>query len=303
MEKNFFYILWFLFVLLGCSKDDFNFSENSNKFNFPTQSDEYGKAIAKELREGVKKLNEMGIDYSKVDNTPEFKQQLHRDLNKAFLMNSFKGASSINQMEIPPEVFQEKISNLTAIQIEFVERIIKNCRKSISYEDLSKKLIEINNDIHARVPEIQKERLFNITAVLYYGINEIRDLEEQGQMIPTPYNVVHPMRLKSGDESGGGDGGFWGQCREISAYVWTLAVGAVYHTGEVVKVVTWNPAYSIFFVILCFQGDTSFCESRVVECIEKVWKHENGEWIKMECQQCLQFCRRNGYWNHAACPL
>lgn len=303
MGKKTFYILCFLIVLLGCSKDDFSISENSNKFNFPAQSDEYGKAIAKELREGVKKLNEMGVDYSSADNTPEFKQQLQKDLNKAFSMNSFKGDSSINQMQMSPEVFLEKISNLTAIQIEFVERIIKECRKSISYKDFSNKLIAINNDIHARVPEIQKERLFNITAVLYYGIDEIRHLEEQGQMIPTPYNVVQPMRLKSGSEPGEGGDGFWGQCQEITAYVWTLAVGAIYHTGEVVKAVTWNPAMSIFFVILCFQGETNFCEGLLVQCINKGWKNENDKWIKMECQQCAGFCRRNGYWNHSACPL
>ena len=27
------------------------------------------------------------------------------------------------------------------------------------------------------------------------------------------------------------------------------------------------------------------------------------DWIRMNCQDCLQFCKRNGYWNQTGCPL
>lgn len=49
--------------------------------------------------------------------------------------------------------------------------------------------------------------MFNVTATLFYGAKEIQNIENQGQMVPAPYNIVRPMRLKSGSEPGDGSGG------------------------------------------------------------------------------------------------
>jgi len=291
MKKNFFYIFSISVLLQGCSMDDDVLNPSRvDKANFPSVSEEYGKAVAGKLREMVTSLNELGVDYSDADNSPEFKQRFYEDLNKAISPDVLRSVNSITQTQMSPDAFANKISNLTEIQIEFVERIIKECGESTSYEDLSKRLIVINKDISAAVPEIQQERLFNVTAVLYYGVNEIRNLEKQGQMIPTPYNAVRPMRLKSGDESGGGP-----SCRKFLAAVWTIAVGEPTPAGEIVaSVITVYVAGVLMYeVITCTktseddQSTYAYCQERFRNCYSPI--HDG-------CSVCLSFCLAQGYW-------
>ena len=114
--------------------------------------------------------------------------------------------NTISQTQMSPEVFIEKVKNLTELQIRFIERIIEECGESTSYDDFSKRLLAINKDISSSIPEIQQERLYNITAVLYYGMGEIENLEKQGQILSTPYNGVQPVHRRSMQGVGGGDG-------------------------------------------------------------------------------------------------
>lgn len=271
MKKLFFYFICIAVIFVGCSKSDISFINDAEEINFPSQSEIYGKAVAKEFSELVNHLNEMGVNYSDADNSPEFRHRLYNDLNQVVSRHPLKNMNSVKQAQLPPEIFLEGFNSLTEIQKIIIERIINECNESVSYEDLYRRLIGINKDITSSVPKIQQERLFNVTATLFYGAKEIQYIENQGQMIPTPYNVISPMRLKSGSEPGDGSGGFWGQCQQISAYVWTLAVGAITSTGEVVKSVTWNPAISLFLVVLCFQGDTNpdreYCLRQYESCI------------------------------------
>jgi hypothetical protein len=293
MKKNFFYIFSISVLLQGCSMDDDVLNPSRvDKANFPSVSEEYGKAVAGKLREMVTSLNELGVDYSDADNSPEFKQRFYEDLNKAISPDVLRSVNSITQTQMSPDAFANKISNLTEIQIEFVERIIKECGESTSYEDLSKRLIVINKDISAAVPEIQQERLFNVTAVLYYGVNEIRNLEKQGQMIPTPYNAVRPMRLKSGDESGGG----WGpSCRKFLAAVWTIAVGEPTPAGEIVAsvITVFVVGVLMYEVITCTPENTTDCTAKVIECYES---NLLPDW---QCTDCLRYCQGQGVWD---CP-
>lgn len=301
MKKKFFYIFSITVLLQGCSMDDNVLNPSQfDEANFPPLSEKYGKAVAERLREIVTSLNEMGVDYSNADNSPEFTQRFYDDIGKATSYDLLRNINSTTRTQMSPDVFIEKISNLTDIQIKFIERIIEECGESTSYDDLSKRLIVINKDIYASVPEIQQERLFNVTAVLYYGINEIQNLEKQGQMIPTPYNAVRPIRLKSGDESGGGLGA---SCRKFLATVWTIAVGEPTPTGEIVaSVITVIVGGVLLYeVITCAANNTKKCDSYRDQCVAKGWKYENGEWIKMECNQCYWYCMTNGEWNYSAC--
>lgn len=45
-------------------------------------------------------------------------------------------------------------------------------QKSKSDQDLLDRLIDLNEEIHSQVPEIEQERLLNIIAVLYYGLQK-----------------------------------------------------------------------------------------------------------------------------------
>lgn len=306
MKRIFIYFISIAVIFVGCSKSDISFINDAEEINFPIQSETYGKSVAKEFSMLVKQLNEMGVNYSDADNSPEFRHRLYNDLEQVVSRQPLKNMNFIIHEQITPEAFLEKLNSLTEIQTKFVERIINECNESVSYEDLFRRLIGINKDITVSVPKIQQERLFNITATLFYGAKEIQNMEKQGQMVPTPYNTIRPMRLKSGSEPGDGGGGFWGQCRQISAYVWTLAVGAITHTGEVVKSVTWNPAISLFLVVLCFQGDTNpdrqYCLRQYESCIGA-----GGPWTvpgsggagQTMCDACYKYCLAQGVWD---CP-
>lgn len=292
MKKIFFYIFSIIVFLQGCSMDDNMLNPlQDDKANFPAQSQELGKAVAKELRGIVTSLNEMGVDYSDADSSPEFKQRFYGNLNQTLSPSLLRSTNTISQTQMSPEVFIEKVKNLTELQIKFIERIIDECKKSTSYDDFTKRLIAINKDISSSVPEIQQERLFNITAVLYYGMNEIQNLEKQGQMLSTPYNSVQPIRLKSGNESGGG----WGaSCRSFLATVWTIAVGEPTPYGEVVAaVVTVVVGGILLYEVVTCAKKTVDCTEKVVDC------YKNSSIPDDMCTECLRYCQGQGEWD---CP-
>ncbi len=229
MKTIFYYavLFSFLFFMQGCSSDGDIWSENSTgQTNFPKQSEEYGKAVAKEIRETVYNLNKMGVDYSRMDKS-RLKEQFYKDLDQASPILK-KSGKSISEMQMSIEEFADEFRSLTAIQLEYIARIDKEYKESLSIQDFLGRLISINKDIYLTVPEIEQERLFNTTAILFYGLKELQEMEKQGQMFPTSYNIMSFPRLKAGSESGGG---FWGSCREVLSSV-SVAIGTRWATGD-----------------------------------------------------------------------
>jgi hypothetical protein len=272
--------------------------------NFPAHIKEYGETFANEFTQTVHNLNKMGVNYSDLDKSEASTKKVFNDWLNAS-PNKKKSDVSINQMQIDPITFAEKYRNLTNIQISFIERIIDEYSKSSSYDDLSGRLLKINEDIYAQVPAIQQDRLFHITSVLYYGMKEVQNIEKQGQMPFTP-STKPVMRLKSGNEDGGG--GFWGTCRQISAYVWTLAVGEIYQIGATLEVVAevTIAAAGLFLVTLCavgLSGDTDWnvrCAEKYASCMDGPYGNPNsGGWGYTMCARCLEYCRAQHSWD---CP-
>jgi hypothetical protein len=274
----------------SCGNDDVFVETPNEKSNFPSSADNYGKSVANEVRNTVKNLNKMGIDYSNANNSIEFKERFYENLYKAspITVNNQDMINNISQMD--PAVFAEKIRNLTDIQLAFIQRIIKECDDSKSYEDLSKRLIDVNKDIYSEVPKIQQERLFNITAVLYYGIKEIQNLEKQGQMLRTPNNDIQRVRLKSGDEVGS----IGGSCSKFLATVWTIAVGEPTPAGEIVAAVITVIVAGVYLyeVTVCnsnnsYNPNYAYCLGRFLTCFSIIY---DG------CGMCMHFCLLQGYW-------
>lgn len=293
MKKIFFYVLLSsLFFIQGCSSDyDLWETETIQKTNFPKQSEELGKAVAQELREMVKNLNAMGVDYSNMDNSAEFKAQFFENLDMATPALTRNG-KSINQIQITPEVFTERFNNLTNIQIEFIERLTKETNESTSFVDLAARLMSINKDIYSNVPKIEQERLFNVTAVFYYVLEKIDKLEQQGQMLITPHNLLQTPRVKSGSESGGG----WAaSCKRFLEAGWAIAIGEPTITGEIVMAVATVIVAGILLyeVVTCPPENHTVddCAESYVYCVEYTWWYD--------CSTCLHQCRSSGHWR---CP-
>ena len=280
----------------SCNKEDIWDEIPNEKTNFPVYAEEYGKSVAREIHNMVENLNRMGIDYSNADKSVDFQEQFYKDLYKVnpIMANNRDMINSL--LQIDPVVFAEKIRNLTDIQIEFIQRIIKECEKSVSYQDLSNRLMSVNQDIYSHVPEIEQERLFNITAVLYYGINEVQNLEKQGQMMPTPHNNTQ-LRLKSGSESGGSGG--W--CRKFLATVWTIAIGEPTPVGEIVAAIATVVVAGVYLyeITVCGSSSTSSSLSNT-ECAERYYNCvQNGELPSWKCYDCFVYCQGQHVWD---CP-
>lgn len=271
-----------MIFIQGCSSDYVLWEEEIiEKTNFPKQSEELGKAVAKELKEMVKNLNAMGVDYSSMDNSTEFLAHFYKDLYKAN-PSMQKGKSLYDPFNIPPQEFYNMWSNFTDIQIEFIELIIREYTESPSEEAYIVKLISINKDIYSLVPKIEQERLLNLTAVLYYGLSEIHSLEKQGQIPQTLYNELQYPRLRSNIENGDGSGG---KCRMIRAAVWEYVVGTIIWTGEIVVSSSVIAGSALLAFTLCFTGDTR--PISVDECIRMY----ADRCVSGPCSDCLHYCR------------
>ena len=267
--------------------------------NFPAHIKKFGETFAKELNQIVHNLNELNVDYSNADKSVAFRERFYEDLNKA-AKPMLKSGTLVTQLQIPPDEFAEKAKNLTEIQIEFIQRIIKECDESKSYEDLKKRLINVNKDIYSEVPVIEQERLFYTTAVLFFGAKEIQNLENQGQMLLTPRNSMKTIRLKSTNEISGA---------ALSSYCLPFAIPIIIYLGAEALIYAGTivlTAYYLYESISCVAEMTkeAFCDSKRDACIAKKWKYVNGSWVPMECSVCYGYClANNGQWNHSSCPL
>lgn len=307
MKKIFLCFISVTVLFQSCSTDDeFLDSKVSDKFNFPIYIEEFGKSVAKKIHQTVITLNEQGVDYSDASNSPEFKKQFFCDWVQAN-PGMKKTKVTMNQMFGDQLAFADGFRNLTNIQIEFINRIFKACSQTTSYDDLSVRLIRINNDIQFQVPDIEQERLLYIISALYYAIGEIQLLEKQGQMLITPRTKLMMARIKTKSESEDDDS-FWGSCKKVFMAVCPYVVGELTEMGEIVVSVSevMVAGISMFAAILCVSDTDQFrveCAEKYKDCMEEKgpWSRENsGGWGYTMCARCLEYCRaQHGLWD---CP-
>jgi hypothetical protein len=281
------------FLLCNCNmweNELFDDVQVPEKTYLPANIEEYGKEVAAELYSTVKNLNKMGVDYSNANSSETFKDRFFSDYYKASSIKTKSGTLKPTQM--PSNVFAERLNNLTQIQLEFIDRIIDECDKSKSYPDLAKRLINVNKDIHSDVPEIQQERLFTITAVLYYGIKEIQNLEEQGLMPRTPQSNIQYLRLKSGNTESGDS--FGDSCRKFLAATWVIAIGEPTPVGEIVaSVATVIVGGILLYEVVVCTVNTINCSAKYAECVNK------GSLPRWKCYDCFVYCQGQNVWD---CP-
>ena len=301
MKKLLHYLIPALF-LFGCSADEDTIAPAGGwKPDLPSHIEEYGKLLARDIRQTVSQLNREGIDYSDANGSPEFQRKFYTDWLNASPSTTKSGLTA-DQILPDPVTIVEKYRNLTPAQSGFIRRITDECGRSESYEQFCTALAGITKEIHRDVPVIEQERLLYIVSALYYGLSEIYNLQIKGQFPAASQAGLRASLIKTRSE--GGDG-FRGSCRQVFQSVCNYVVGAVIDTGEVVTSIsrTVVGGVAVFAVVLCFGGDSDFCKAYADKCSEKEWKYEYGSWIRMDCTVCYNFCLRNGYWNHTGCPL
>lgn len=313
MRKLLFIAFSVVLLTQGCSlSDDFTDEPFASEkeivredIDFPKHIEAFGKEVAKEIEVTVGKLNDLNVDYSKIVDSKNFREKFYEDwYNANPTMAKSRAAGTTQPLDMMSATeFMEKYNSLTNVQLDFIRKIISECEKSRSDQDLSDRLIDLNKEIHVQVPEIEQERLLNIIAVLYYGLQKVSYLEAQGLMLKTPYNNLKLSKVKT---RGPEDGAIGSWCRKITATVWTIAVAEPTPFGEIVaSVVTVVTAAGIIYeVVLCKENeensDMDFCMRKYVGCTDTSYGDPNtGGWGYTMCQRCFDYCVAQGVWS---CP-
>lgn len=187
--------------------------------------------------------------------------------------------------------FMSVYKSLTKKQLYYIERIINETSSCHSYTEMMDRLVRIADDIIIDVPEIQRERLQNIVAVLYYGAKELQYLLENGLMISNPQSTVKRLKTKSEFDDV--------TCTRFLATVWTIAVGEPTIAGEIVASVAtvYYAGKMLYEVVVCgkrYSDNREDCIERYTECKEQMPPIEH-------CDDCLQFCRFQYVWPNDMC--
>lgn len=318
-------------LLNQCTYPEFDsFSDEEQLDKLPESSKQFGLSVAKELNATIRNLHKQGVDYSDANETAEFRKSFYNDFFEAS-PSAVTTRASVSTMNIGPEEFVRRVNSLTKIQLNFIDRIIKECSASTSETDYYYRLMAINNDIHETVPEIQQERLFNVISVLYYGMKEIQKLECQGMMISTPRSNVKYSLIKTrsepGGDSGSGTGGsggsgtgggssggtggsggtgssFGDNCRKFLATTWAIAIGEPTPAGEIVAAIATVMVAGVLLyeVVVCSKrasSDRDYCEEKYKDCMEdnRYSGSNSAGWGKSLCAVCLETCKQSGVWN------
>ena len=302
----------------GCSQDDFVnemfISQDSRKhveLELPKEIEDYGKAVATEIRTTVTNMVEKGIDYSNIPDSVNFRKRFYSDWYAANpKTNQIRSAKTNFPLQMNASEFAEKCQMLTSIQIDFINKIIKECELSTSNKDLLDRLVILKDDICLHVPQIEQDRLLYIISVLYYGMQTFSELEAEGLILKTPYNYNELQLSQAKTRSEGGSSIVPSGCRKFLATVWTIAVGEPTPAGEIVaSVVTVCVAgVWLYEVITCKDdsySDVEFlvdCSAKYADCLKnnREWsKNNSGGWGSTMCYQCYRYCEAQNVWD---CP-
>lgn len=322
MKKANYLITLFVLLMHGCTHDyienDMHFS-NANKLTgigLPDDIENFGRAVAIGIKTTIYNMIEQGVDYSEIPDSVNFRERFYADWCAA---NPKINETRSTEMNFPYRMsaseFAERYKMLTTTQIEYIHKIIKECKLSFSSMDLLNRLIIIKNDISLYVPEFEQERLLYVISVLYYGVKMISELEAEGLMLNTPYNY-HKLQLsniRTRAEMGPIATVVPEGCRSFLATVWTIAVGEPTPLGDIVALVTtaYVGGMMVYEIIACTKNSSEeeeekenreYCIDKYVECIDTRpdWaKEHSGGFGYSICDRCFDYCITQKYWQ---CP-
>jgi hypothetical protein len=151
-----------------------------------TETEEYGKQFAENLRFVVTQMHNNTDDFSNMEN-------IKSAVTKYLSVNmSGSGSKSISVEDVDKalETRAQYVTNLTPLQIAFREKIDEARVSSRSSKEFLGHLNIIMREIKNTVPEIQQRNLLKATATLYYVVKELDALIEDGLM---PVNINNSL--------------------------------------------------------------------------------------------------------------
>lgn len=304
MKRIFLALLCSLASIYGCSRtyEDITIPETEVlEIGLPRASAEYGKAVAKEIRGIIVKLNGRGYSFPTIKN----KQQLGQFFQEVYSASSFPilKSSGRNLVNLNPVEVEQSKSELTDIQRKTIGQIIEAYHHRKSDDDFKQQLISINTNIKNIVPKIEQERLFNIISILYFSMTEIQLLEEKGMVVRNAISLRKNIpRLKSGTESS--DGNTPKNCRKESS-AFAIAIGYINSLGEKVASVVSEIAGGVLagYIVTWCMADQLEVQAHCAEVYSDCMHSGNPYWTQVQqgtsqsrCGQCLLDCVRAQSW-------
>lgn len=314
MKKTIYLVLLLSLLAQSCSQEypieDVSTPEKKYKelkIKLPKEIENYGRAVATELKKTVTNMTEQGVDYSRITESAKFRETFQNDWYAANpQIVKTRSSQILYPMEMSTSEFIKRYKMLTTIQIDYIKKIIHVCRNSESNTDMLQRLIDLRDEIYLSVPEIEQDRLLYVVSALFYGIQMISTLEAEGLMIKTPYNYnelqftqIHtraeyiPPTVSEG-------------CRSFLATTWAIAVGEPTPAGEVVALVTTVIVAGVLLyeVITCRANslDINDCIEKYEDCMEfnPAWAAPgSGNAGSSMCDACLKYCQTQNVWD---CP-
>lgn len=247
----FIFTLFFVFSNLGCQKSD-RASVRSREGNtlesiLPEQSVQLGKAFAQRIKERIHKYPTI----------------LHGDTSNVAL--------DLAPLNTNMQTFNS--NSFTPNQWKLVAKLAKSFSESTSHAEMSERHREIALDVSKVLPGEEQEKIYNILAVAFFGIQEIQALYES-QAGSTASEL--PLGV-SGLNSRTG----YLTAQEF-AQIWLIAVSEPTPFGEIAAFMI-TVGYAVWFVM-----SRDDCIEEFVDCVPSSYNY---------CGTCLQYCIVQGTWN------
>lgn len=311
--KKLFYFL-FSFALLGCSENepvgitsDYEGDLSTLTIELPEGINNFGKAVATEIKKTVSIMVERGADYSKLPDSVEIGKCFYKDwLAVHPQLARTRSVEEENLLQMNTAEFMARYHMLTSTQIDYVNKIIRECELSTSNKNLMERLIVLKNSICIHVPEIERDRLLYVISALFYAVQTISEMESEGLMLKTPYNYHELQFAKIKTRSENAPSATSTGCHSFLATVWCIAVGEPTPAGEIVASVVTIVYAGMFLyeVVTCISESLSVddCISKYDDCMKNNldWaKSNSGGYGYTMCAKCLEYCRAQKKWD---CP-
>ena len=156
---------------------------------FSEQAQEWGELFAETLTTTAKEVRRQQIELSDREAVEKVSRNITLDIleNKGWIaaddsdFNARVRSSSEVETQLPVPLSELLASDeLTETQRGVLQRIEEARLSSDSYGEFSNRLATINNEIPAIVPKEEQALLFSVTSILYYGLEAMNDLVDQG---------------------------------------------------------------------------------------------------------------------------
>lgn len=201
--------------------------------NFSAEAENWGNIIASSITNTAKELeknnivlsNKNAVNLAAKENTLNVFENLgYLSKKEKSTLLLAKKTSNKQESKTLSEVINSEQDNFSKAQLRILKRIEKARNAATSYRNFSNTLIRINEAIYKNLPKEEQAALITITSSLYYGLEAMNELVNEGvlpgnsenndvtlaQLNKGVISMAHAQSTESDEEESWWDS--WGKC-------------------------------------------------------------------------------------------